>query len=156
MVRTTSGQLKVYRGDGRGGVVSTIYLSSGWNAYRVIVAPGDLTGDGRTDVLAIRSTDEALLLFPGLGTGKVGTPASRWRAPGPGYTDLMGSGDVSGDSRDDVVARRASDGALVVLHRQRHGRADAGHRRVGDGHLGAPGPAGPRDLLSRRVRVLGP
>ena len=114
MVRTTSGQLKVYRGDGRGGVVSTIYLSSGWSAYRVIVAPGDLTGDGRTDVLAIRTADEALLLFPGLGTGKIGAGVAvsgSWA----GYTDLMGSGDVSGDSRDDVVARRASDGALVVF-----------------------------------------
>ena len=151
MVRTTSGQLKVYRGDGKGGVVSTIYLSSGWNAYRVIVAPGDLTGDGRTDVLAIRSTDEALLLFPGLGTGKVGAGvavAGSWA----GYTDLMGSGDVTGDSRDDVVARRGLGRRARRLHRQRHGRADARQPSCRGPPPGARGPAGRRDRLSVRSR----
>ena len=114
VVRTTSTQLKVYRGNGKGGVLSTIYISSGWDAYRSIVVPGDLTGDGRPDVLAVRASDNAMLLFPGSGGGKLGAGVAvsgSW----DGYTDLMGSGDVTGDARDDVVARRASDGALVVF-----------------------------------------
>jgi SpoIID/LytB domain protein len=114
LVRTTSGQLKVYRGDGRGKVVSTILIGSGWNANRLVLSAGDLTGDGRVDVLAVRSSDDALLLYPGTGTGKVGTPSvvsGSWA----GYSQLMASGDVTGDGRDDVVARRTSDGALVVF-----------------------------------------
>ena len=114
LARTTSGQLKVYRGNGKGGVLNTIYLGSGWNSYRLVLSPGDLTGDGKGDVLAVRASDDALLLFPGTGTGTVGAPTAvsgSWA----GYTKLIGSGDVTGDGRDDVVGRRGSDGALVVF-----------------------------------------
>ena len=114
LARTTSGQLKVYRGDGRGKTLTTIYISAGWNAHRVVLSPGDLTGDGKGDVLAVRSSDNAMLLYPGTGTGKVGSPTTvsgSWA----GYSAFMASGDVTGDGRDDVVARRSADGALVVL-----------------------------------------
>ena len=114
LARTTSGQLKVYRGDGSGKVVSTILVGSGWGGYRVVLSPGDLTGDGKGDVLAVRTSDDALLLYPGTGTGKVGSPTTvsgSWAD----YSALMASGDVTGDGRDDVVARRSSDGALVVF-----------------------------------------
>ncbi len=114
LARTTSGQLKVYRGDGKGGVLNTIYLSSGWNNYRLVLSPGDLTGDNKLDVLAVRASDDAMLLFPGTGTGTVGAPITVTGA-WAGYTKFIGPGDVSGDGRDDVVARRASDGALLVL-----------------------------------------
>ena len=115
LARTTSGQLKLYRGNGKGGVLGTLLVGSGWNAHRLVVAPGDLTGDNRPDVLAVRASDNALLLFPGTGTGAVAGPvrvAGSWG----GYTALMGLGDMSGDGRDDVVGRRSSDGALVLLH----------------------------------------
>lgn len=121
VARTTSGQLKVYRGNGRGGVVSTIYLGSGWGAYRAIVAPGDLTGDRRPDVLAIRTSDDAMLLFPGTTGGRLGAGVAVSGSWGD-YTAVMGSGDVTGDARDDVVARRASDGALVVFSGNDMGR----------------------------------
>jgi SpoIID/LytB domain protein len=114
LARTTGGQLKVYRGNGKGGVLSTIYIGSGWNSYSLVLSPGDLTGDGRLDVLAVRTSDDAMLLFPGTGTGTVGTPApvsGAWA----GYSKFIGPGDVTGDGRDDVVARRTADGALVVL-----------------------------------------
>lgn len=112
---TTYGQLKVYRGDGKGGVAGTLLVGSGWNAYRLVVAPGDLTGDNRPDVLAVRASDNTMLLFPGTGTGAVGSPVTVAGSWG-GYSALMGLGDVSGDGRDDVVGRRSSDGALVLLH----------------------------------------
>ena len=114
LARTTSGQLKVYRGDGRGKTLTTIYISAGWNAHRAVLSPGDLTGDGKVDVLAVRSSDNAMLLYPGTGTGKLGSPTTvsgSWAD----YSAFMASGDVTGDGRDDVVARRSSDGALVVF-----------------------------------------
>jgi hypothetical protein len=62
----------------------------------------------------VRSTDNAMLLYPGTGTGTLGTPVTvsgSWA----GYSAFSASGDVTGDGRDDVVARRSSDGALVVF-----------------------------------------
>ena len=114
LARTTSGQLKVYRGDGAGKVLSTILIGSGWNSYRTVLSPGDLTGDGKLDVLAVRASDDALLLFAGTGKGTVGAPTAvsgSWA----GYSKLIGPGDVTGDGLDDVVGRRASDGALLVF-----------------------------------------
>ena len=65
-------------------------------------------------MLGLRTSDNKLLLFPGTGSGTVG-PAVMVSGSGSGYSALMASGDVTGDGRDDVVARRSSDGALVVL-----------------------------------------
>ena len=59
-----------------------IYISSGWNAYRAVLSPGDLTGDGKVDVLAVRSSDNAMLLYPGTGTGKRRLPDHRQRVLG--------------------------------------------------------------------------
>ncbi len=114
LARTTSGQLKVYRGDGAGKVLSTILVGSGWNAYRLVMSPGDVTGDGKLDILAVRASDDAMLLFPGTGKGTVGAavPVSGSWA---GYSKFIGPGDVTGDGLDDVVARRSSDGALLVF-----------------------------------------
>ena len=114
LARTTSGQLKIYRGDGTGRAVSTMSLGTGWNAYRDVLSPGDLTGDNKADVLAVRTSDNAMLLFAGSGTGTLGAPVAvsgSWA----GYSRFMASGDVTGDGRDDVVARRTSDGALVIF-----------------------------------------
>ena len=112
--RATS-QLVLYRGNGKGGVLgSTVVGTTGWNTLRLIVAPGDVTGDGKADVIGIRASDGAMRLYPGTGTGPFGTPVTiggNWTA----YSALMGPGDVTGDGRADLVGRRSSDGALVVL-----------------------------------------
>ncbi|MER7764056.1 FG-GAP-like repeat-containing protein [Streptomyces sp. NPDC097619] len=78
--------------------------STSWN-HDVTVGPGDLTGDGKGDLLA-RDRSGTLWLYPGdgafessLGTRvKVGTG---WQ----GYDALFGSGDYSGDGRPDLLAR---------------------------------------------------
>ena len=56
----------------------------------------------------------AMVLFPVLGSGALGVPtlvAGDWS----GYSAVTGPGDVTGDGRDDLVARHAADGSLVVL-----------------------------------------
>lgn len=114
VARSTTGELAIHRGNGRGGLLGTISLGTGWGSYRVLLSPGDLTGDNLPDILGVRASDNAMRLFPGTGKGRLASPvtvAGEWA----GYAALMGSGDLTGDGRDDVVARRTSDGALVVF-----------------------------------------
>ncbi|MFJ3768287.1 FG-GAP repeat domain-containing protein [Streptomyces sp. NPDC090082] len=79
-------------------------IGGGWDIYDTIVGPGDLSGDGRGDLLA-RDRSGVLYLYQGNGSGtavagrvKVG---SGWGA----YDRLVGAGDHTGDGRTDLVAR---------------------------------------------------
>ncbi|MCX4808786.1 VCBS repeat-containing protein [Streptomyces sp. NBC_01214] len=82
-------------------------VSTTWN-YTVTVGPGDLTGDGKGDLLS-RDSGGTLWLHPGDGALvtkfgariKVGTG---WN----GYDALVGAGDYSGDGRPDLLARDTS------------------------------------------------
>lgn len=127
LARQVNGQLKIYRGDGRGGVVGTKLIGSGFGAFRVLVAPGDVTGDGLPDVLGIRASDDAMLLYAAApsGDGRLSAPVV---VPGTwsGYSAVMGAGDVTGDRRADLVARKSSTGALVVLRGDGAGGFTAG------------------------------
>ncbi|MEV6207282.1 FG-GAP-like repeat-containing protein [Kitasatospora sp. NPDC051914] len=82
-------------------------VSSTWN-YNLMVGPGDLTGDGKGDLLS-RDAAGVLWLHPGDGAvyPRLGTPikvSSGWNA----YNALVGAGDYSGDGRPDLLARDTS------------------------------------------------
>ncbi|MFJ4778159.1 FG-GAP repeat domain-containing protein [Streptomyces sp. NPDC088762] len=82
-------------------------VSTTWN-YTVTVGPGDLTGDGKGDLLS-RDSGGTLWLHPGDGAlvTKFGTRikvGTGWN----GYDALVGAGDYSGDGRPDLLARDTS------------------------------------------------
>ncbi|MFD5620961.1 FG-GAP-like repeat-containing protein [Streptomyces yangpuensis] len=82
-------------------------ISTTWN-YNLMVGPGDLTGDGKGDLLS-RDSAGILWLHPGDGAvyTRLGTRlkvGSGWNA----YNALVGAGDYSGDGRPDLLARDAS------------------------------------------------
>ncbi|HEX7306637.1 FG-GAP-like repeat-containing protein [Lentzea sp.] len=74
------------------------------------VAAGDVTGDGKADLLA-RRTDGSLLLYANGGTDS--SPYGTGTAVGSGWQGFLWflAGDVNGDHRADVVAAQ-SDGTL--------------------------------------------
>ncbi|MFI6059896.1 FG-GAP repeat domain-containing protein [Streptomyces sp. NPDC051286] len=79
-------------------------ISSSWGSYNITVGPGDLTGDGKGDLLT-RDSSGYLYVHPGNGTGsgfgariKVG---GGWNT----YNVIIGSGDFTGDGRADLLAR---------------------------------------------------
>lgn len=83
---------------------------------------GDLTGDGDPDLLAIDDAGK-LLLYPGLGDGKLGDPKTIGTGGWAGAS-IAHRGDMTGDGYEDVVTRIGTD--LRV------------YPNKGDGTLGAP------------------
>ncbi|WP_351228208.1 VCBS repeat-containing protein [Streptomyces sp. NPDC002133] len=81
-------------------------LGTGWNIYNVLTSPGDLTGDGRADLLA-RTPAGELYLYADSGAGtfkarvKVGTG---WQI----YNTIVGVSDLNGDKAGDLLARDAA------------------------------------------------
>jgi hypothetical protein len=77
-----------------------------------LVAAGDRTGDGRSDLLAVRR-DGALVLYPGDGRGWV--TAGQVIATGfDGMRSVTSAGDLTGDGRPALLALRSSDGRLLL------------------------------------------
>ncbi|MEU1466925.1 VCBS repeat-containing protein [Streptomyces sp. NPDC005761] len=82
-------------------------ISTGWDSYDVTVGPGDLTGDGKADLLT-RDTSGYLYIHPGTGTGrgfgarvKVG---GGWNV----YDVITGAGDFTGDGLPDLLGRNSA------------------------------------------------
>ncbi|MFG2946202.1 FG-GAP repeat domain-containing protein [Streptomyces adustus] len=85
-------------------------LATGSTSYNRVLGPGDVTGDGKGDLLAV-STSGTLYLYAGDSSGtNVGsrvTISSGWQR----YNAVVGAGDFTGDGRPDLMARDTS-GAL--------------------------------------------
>ncbi len=129
-------------------------FGGGWGVYNRLVGPGDLSGDGKSDLLA-RDRSGVLYLYQGNGAGtgfasrvRVG---SGWNA----YNQILGAGDHTGDGRTDVVARDGS-GNLYLYRGTGSAKAPfAGRLLIGGGwgayaKLVAPGDIsgdGRADLL---------
>ncbi|MGW2277721.1 FG-GAP repeat domain-containing protein [Streptomyces sp. NPDC001770] len=82
-------------------------LAAGSKSYNLVVGPGDLNGDGKSDLIARSST--ALYFYAGNGDGlsmkgRVQVGGSGWSQ----YNKLVGAGDLNQDGRADVIARSSA------------------------------------------------
>ncbi|MFF4652985.1 FG-GAP-like repeat-containing protein [Streptomyces sp. NPDC001380] len=75
----------------------------GWGRYDRLLSPGDLTGDGRPDLLA-RDRYGVLWMYPANSTGRL-DPRRRAGSGLSGYTLLVGAGDLNGDGVGDLLGR---------------------------------------------------
>ncbi|MEV6110564.1 FG-GAP-like repeat-containing protein, partial [Streptomyces sp. NPDC051940] len=121
LVRFSSGTLRAFK-PGCGAALSstTPYtsLGTGWELYNAFTSPGDMTGDGRADLLARGAKTGTLYLFPGTADGKLGA-RKVVRTSWSGFSHIVGAGDLNGDGIGDVLARSTS-GKLYRCY----GRAD--------------------------------
>lgn len=86
-------------------------IAGGSKLYNLVIGPGDLSGDGKSDMLARSST--ALYYYGGAGTGlsvqgRVQIGGSGWMQ----FNQIVGAGDLTGDGRADLVAR-SSEGLFL-------------------------------------------
>ena len=106
LVRMPGGELRRYKG--RCGAPykpgnSHTSLGKGWNAYNVLTAPGDLTGDGRTDLLARKASTGDIYLFAAKSNGTLAA-GKKIRSGWKGYRMIVGAGDLTGNGFGDVLA----------------------------------------------------
>jgi hypothetical protein len=107
---------------------SRVLLGTGWQIYTTTVAAGDLTGDGRGDIVA-RDSSGRLFRYDGKGGGKV-APRVQIGSGWNGYY-ILSTGDFNGDSRADLMGR---DKAGVLWLYPGNGRGGLGAKvKVGSG-----------------------
>ncbi len=135
-------------------IIDSQDIGGGWQIYTSIVGPGDLTGDGKGDLVA-RDRSGILWLYKGNG---LGTGFATRVSIGGGWNSfnkLLGAGDYTGDGLTDLVARTTG-GDLYVYPGTGSASGVFGTRKhVGGGwntfkHLTAPGDLnadGKGDLL---------
>ncbi|MFJ7271714.1 FG-GAP-like repeat-containing protein [Streptomyces sp. NPDC099050] len=105
LVRNSAGTLRLYRpacGSGVSASLSPKSLGTGFNAYDVLTSAGDLTGDGRADLLARETTTGYLYLFA-QDAGSVFKPRVRLPGGWKAYKHVVGAGDLNGDGRGDLL-----------------------------------------------------
>ncbi|MER7441781.1 FG-GAP-like repeat-containing protein [Micromonospora avicenniae] len=101
-----TGDIYLFKGTSTGALSARTRIGTGWTGYKQIVGAGDLNGDGRGDLLALDKSN-ALWRFDAdpasSGTIKAGVKVfDGW---GASYNAIAGVGDLTGDSRADLVAR---------------------------------------------------
>ncbi|MFD7967624.1 trypsin-like serine protease [Streptomyces clavifer] len=87
-------------------------IFSNWKTVRAIVAPGDVNGGGKGDILAVTSTGD-LMLYPSSGNGKFSAPvkaASGYQL----YNQVRSHGDYTNDGKVDLIVRRGSTGDILL------------------------------------------
>ncbi|MZF89346.1 trypsin-like serine protease [Streptomyces sp. SID5643] len=113
----SNGTLWTYPGKGDGTFGSRFSVRTGWNQYNSVRGHGDLTGDGRADLLARQAGTGDLYLYKG--TGKTGSeafsPRIKVRSAWTGYNAFDAVGDVSGDGNADFLAR--TPGGTLYLYK---------------------------------------
>lgn len=111
LARDSVGQLFLYKGNGRGGLMSgRTQIGHGWSAYTVIPA-GDLNGDKKIDLLAIHNTTGVLYLYRG--NGKGGFYSGNTQV-GHGWLtyNLYAAGDLNADGKNDILGISKTTGKL--------------------------------------------
>ncbi|MGW6906854.1 FG-GAP repeat domain-containing protein [Streptomyces sp. NPDC054940] len=108
LVRYSSGALRLYKpGCGAAVKPSTSYTTlatSGWTQYNALTSPGDVSGDGRPDLIARNSSTGTVYLYKGTSDGKLAARVKlydNWK----GYKKIVGVGDITGDGRPDLLAQ---------------------------------------------------
>jgi hypothetical protein len=108
-----NGTIQVVPTEGVVDYTTRVVNGAGWQKMDLIAAVGDVTGDGKSDVLGRNAKTGITRVYPGDGTGKVG----RGFAPTKAFarvSTFVGARDFNRDRHLDVVGRDRKSGALLL------------------------------------------
>ncbi len=148
-----TGEAYVVHTGGQVGFRGPRVAATGWKGMDLITPVGDVTGDGRPDVVARAASTGVTSVYPGDRAGRLGAPVKPMRRLA-GMNQLVGVGDLDGDGHPDLLGRDAATSVLYLFPGQGRGRFGARVRVSGSwGRYDATVAAG--DLTGdRRVDVL--
>jgi Zn-dependent metalloprotease len=99
-----SGELYLYRGNGLGGFTGAgARIGVGWGVFSKVFSPGDFTGDGKADLVAVKPSGE-LYLYRGNGLGGFTGAGARIGVGWGVFSKVFSPGDFTGDGKADLVA----------------------------------------------------
>ncbi|MFE0647688.1 N-acetylmuramoyl-L-alanine amidase [Streptomyces sp. NPDC059534] len=109
LAREKSGVLWLFKGTGTPATpfAPRVKVSAGWNIYNEVIGTGDLTGDGKPDVMA-RETSGAMWIFKGTGTGTLFSPRAKISNGWQVHNAIVGPSDLTRDGRVDLTTRDSS------------------------------------------------
>jgi len=107
------GTVSLLAGDGAGGFAAAVQLSAGSGEGRAhAVALGDVTGDGRADIVVSRPNANSAAILAGDGAGGFAPAVTTPTSVGPSPVMIA---DVTGDGHADVVTGNAVSANISVL-----------------------------------------
>lgn len=105
--QTETGDIYFYAGAAGGGFAARVRIGTDWKLYTKVLGVGDITGDGRPDLLA-HDADGGLWRYDGVGNGTFKARTAVFSAWGRGYDAIVGVGDLNSDGKPDLAARDRS------------------------------------------------
>ena len=129
-VVASTGDLRMYAGNGASGWTSVSVIGKGFGAFSKVFTAGTWDNDALSDVMA-QKADGTLWLYPGTAAGPLGPPR-QVGAGGNMHNLVFPVGDFDGDGLSDLLARRL-DGALILYSGNGSGGFLKAERPVGYG-----------------------
>ncbi|GAA4086294.1 VCBS repeat-containing protein [Streptomyces shaanxiensis] len=134
--KASTGDIYLFATKSDGTLAAAKKIRSAWTGYTKILGAGDLNGDGHGDVLA-RDKAGTLWRYNGLGNGLLKDRVKVFANWGTGYNVIVGSGDITGDGKADLVSR---DGSGNVWRNNGDGKGSFGARvKIASGWQGYKG-----------------